>query len=79
MSLVMFRRGRLLKLTIVIFCLVLLMLFLLPGDQKGQGQALERVVRSRASRVSTIIRCVCTICCTKIIICNNTLSTIITV
>ena len=52
MSLVMFRRGRLLKLTIVIFCLVLLILFLLPNDRKGQGQVPEPVVRPRASRVS---------------------------
>ena len=50
MSLVMFRRGRVLKLTIVVFCLVLLILFLLPGERGNQ--LLEPVSLSRTAGVS---------------------------
>ena len=52
MSLVMLRRGRVLKLTAVVLCLVLVILFLLPGDRRGQ--LLEPITQARVSKVSTL-------------------------
>ncbi|KAF0314742.1 N-acetylgalactosaminyltransferase 7 [Amphibalanus amphitrite] len=51
MSLVMLRRGRVLKLTAVVLCLVLIILFLLPGDRRGQ--LLEPSIQARVSKLTS--------------------------
>ena len=55
MSLVMLRRGRVLKLAAVVLGVVLLILFLMPRDRRDQS--LEPLNQARVGKVSGIFNC----------------------